>query len=288
MNTNHTNTDMKYNYMPVKEDILLSHRTTTTRNATFPYHKHDGYEIYLFLSGNIHSYIEQECYPLKRGDLVTFHPMEMHRVICLDEQPYERISINVKIPYVDKLSTSRTDLHCCFENRPLGKNNVANLSSQEISNFILLSHNLGNSLSSSTYGSDVLCNVYLSQLLLLVNQAFQNTIAQTRNIMPSMVSDTMHYIEAHLTEEITLKCLSAEFYTNGTYISRQFKKHTGLTLRDYILNKRISLAKLHLASGKSVTEACYLSGFTDYANFIRSFKKHTGITPGKYRSIKSI
>jgi AraC-like DNA-binding protein/mannose-6-phosphate isomerase-like protein (cupin superfamily) len=274
---------IKYDYAPVSEDILFSHRTTT-HNVTFPYHRHDGYEVYLFLSGNVHSYIEQECYPLKRGDLLTFHPQEMHRVVCLDEQPYERISINIQIPYVKKLSTSKTDLQACFEKRPLGKNNITHLSNQEINTFILLSHNLGDALQSSVYGSDVLCISYLSQLLLLVNQAFQKEPISAKNIMPSIIAETMSYIDEHLNEYISLEKLSSEFYTNGTYISRQFKKHTGLTLRAYLLDKRISLAKSYLASGKSVTEACYLSGFSDYANFIRSFKKQTGITPGKYYS----
>ncbi|MBQ3028199.1 MAG: AraC family transcriptional regulator, partial [Lachnospiraceae bacterium] len=42
-------------------------------------------------------------------------------------------------------------------------------------------------------------------------------------------------------------------------------------------------AKALLQEGASVTEACYRSGFNDYANFIRSFKKVTGVSPGKYR-----
>jgi AraC-like DNA-binding protein/mannose-6-phosphate isomerase-like protein (cupin superfamily) len=281
--TNIKKTAIKYDYAPVSEDILFSHRTTNY-NVTFPYHRHDGYEVYLFLSGNVHSYIEQECYPLKRGDLVTFHPKEMHRVVCLSEQPYERISINVKVPLVKKLSTSITDLRACFENRSLGKNNVTHLTNQEINSFILLSHKLRDALQAPAYGSDVLCNIYLSELLLLVNQAFQKTPVYTKNIMPTIIAETMSYIDEHLCEEISLDKLSSEFYTNGTYISRQFKKHTGLTLRDYILDKRISLARMQLASGKSVTEACYLSGFSDYANFIRSFKKQIGVTPGKYYS----
>ncbi len=270
-----------YNYVPVNEDILCSHKSTTI-SATFPYHKHDGYEVYLFLSGNIHCYTEQACYPLKRGDLVTFHPAEMHRVISLDEQLYERISINIKIPYAKKLSTSHTDLCACFESRPMGKNNITRLTNQEINTFILLSHQLGDALKSTTYGYDVLCNSYLAQLLLMVNQAFQKSPVHAKNIMPQIIIDTMSFIEEHLTEEITLDKLSSTFYANGTYISRQFKKHTGLTLRTYILDKRISLAKTLLASGKSVTEACYLSGFSDYANFIRSFKKQVGVSPGKY------
>ena len=33
---------------------------------------------------------------------------------------------------------------------------------------------------------------------------------------------------------------------------------------------------------KSVKEACFLSGFKDYANFLRTFKKYEGYTPGEF------
>ena len=39
----------------------------------------------------------------------------------------------------------------------------------------------------------------------------------------------------------------------------------------------------HLLHGVSVTDACYLSGINDYANFIRSFKQAIAVSPGKYR-----
>ncbi|MFD2879573.1 hypothetical protein ACFTAO_32220 [Paenibacillus rhizoplanae] len=36
-----------------------------------------------------------------------------------------------------------------------------------------------------------------------------------------------------------------------------------------------------------MSDTCYLSGFNDYANFIRTFKNITGIPPGKYGKIKT-
>jgi AraC-like DNA-binding protein len=63
--------------------------------------------------------------------------------------------------------------------------------------------------------------------------------------MPDLVRKTMDYIEAHLAQDITL-------------------------------------AKSYLCEGFSITEACYQSGFSDYANFIRSFTKTVGISPGRF------
>ena len=119
-------------------------------------------------------------------------------------------------------------------------------------------------------------------LFVLINQAFLTTGKQTSNIMPKLIRDLLRYIDANLSEPITLKTLEHEFYLNGTYIRRQFKKHTGLTLRNYLLERRISHARTLLDSDLSITEVCHRSGFSDYANFIRSFTKTVGISPGKY------
>jgi AraC-like DNA-binding protein len=100
--------------------------------------------------------------------------------------------------------------------------------------------------------------------------------------MPELVRKTMEYIEEHITQHITLGQLAEQFYMNSTSISRQFKKHTGLTLRSYILGRRIELAKTLLTDGMSITDVCFQSGFSDYANFIRSFTKIVGTSPGKY------
>ncbi|WP_244169688.1 MULTISPECIES: AraC family transcriptional regulator [Paenibacillus] len=50
----------------------------------------------------------------------------------------------------------------------------------------------------------------------------------------------------------------------------------------HVLDRRIALAKSCLSGGLSITEACYQSGFSDYANFIRSFTKTVGISPGRF------
>ncbi|MFD1907599.1 helix-turn-helix domain-containing protein [Paenibacillus rhizoplanae] len=141
---------------------------------------------------------------------------------------------------------------------------------------------LEKALSSAAYGADIIANSTLAQLLVLTNTVFHKTCFIPADIMPELVRRTMEYIDAHLGQTLTLEQLSSTFHLNSTYISRQFKQHTGLTLRSYILDRRISLAKACLREGLSLTEACYQSGFSDYANFIRSFTKVAGVSPGRY------
>lgn len=269
---------------PINKDVISFHPTSDGSDIRLlrPYHRHDAYEFYLFIRGDVNFYLEHSCYHLERGDLLVICPSEMHRCISKDTQTYERIGINIKSSAMMRLSSAKTDLQRCFDH-PADANKLIHLSEEQMGHYIELSDHLCRSLESTDFGQDILANSYLSQILVFVSGLLQNSSYFTPNIMPSVVYETMTYVKEHLSEKITLEQLSKRFYLDGTYISTQFKKHTGLSLRSYILDQRINLAKQLLSKGENVSEACYRSGFYDYANFIRSFTKCVGISPGKFR-----
>ena len=60
------------------------------------------------------------------------------------------------------------------------------------------------------------------------------------------------------------------------------KHATGISTKEYILKKRISLAMDLLINDMSVTEVSNRCGFNSYAHFIRTFTKIVGISPYKY------
>lgn len=271
----------KYHYESHQKEMICQHKKTIGYQ-TFPYHRHNGYEIYLFLQGNIHLYMEYNCYLLRTGDLILISPSTMHRIVSLDDQVYERITVNIKQSVFDRLSTSNTDLSACFS---WSENHLppVRLNEGQIIEFTTYANHLSDSLCSDGYGADVCANIWMSQILLLTNRCLETTPFPRQNIMPKLVKDVMLYIQQNLTENLSLNHISGEFYHNGSYISHLFKKHTGLSLRDYILDRRIEYAKQLLSSGSNVSEACYAAGFSDYSNFIRTFTKVAGISPGRYR-----
>lgn len=69
----------------------------------------------------------------------------------------------------------------------------------------------------------------------------------------------------------------------NAYAALHYRHHIGLPLRTYLLDRKINCAKKLLQQWEIVTEACYLSGSNDYANFIQSFKQSVGISPVKYK-----
>lgn len=297
-------TSVPYINYDIEQDFL-AYRDTSSILAAPTYHRHNACELYLFLNGNVNYYIENSCYNLIRGDLLVINQNELHRMVFLDDSPYDRVIINIKPSYLRCLSTPSTNLALCFDSHPAGYSNLLHLNETQLQEYLELASKLEtltgskppvgkNSVSESSrqktegsedslWGLDIMERSLVSQLLLLVNAVYRASSYHGENIMPELIVHTMDYIETHLTEQITLDQLAARFFLDGSYISRQFKKHTGLTLRAYLLDKRILLAKSKLEQGNTVTEAALASGFPDYANFIRSFTKVTGISPGKYK-----
>lgn len=267
-------------YEPITSDILCTHRRTTD-NPTYYYHRHNTYEIYLFLQGNIHFYQNHHCYELSAGDLVLLSPFHMHRVVSEENTIYERITINISSAMLKNLSTETTDLASCFLKDEEEICKPVSLPDEQLASFISYSNKLSEALSSDSYGADIRTRIYISQILLLINEC-QKNLSPAPNIMPQLVQNIMLYIQEHLEDEITLADLSSKFYVSKTQISRSFKRHTGLTLRTYILDQRIQKTKQLLKRGYTISEACFSSGFSDYSNFMRSFKKMTGLTPGQF------
>lgn len=265
----------------IHEGLLFRHLTTNySLNGTF--HRHEGYEIFLFLHGNVNCYVEQQCFHMECGDLLVIRPGQYHRPAMLDRSNYERVTLNFQDTLLQKLSTEKTDLSAIFHDPSKDKVCFIHLSEEQLQHALSLIAKTEHLLSAGEFGTDLLVQSCLTQLFVLINQAFRTAGKQTSNIMPKLIRDLLRYIDSNLSEPITLDSLEQEFYLNGTYISRQFKKHTGLTLRNYILERRISYARTLLTSDLSITEVCQQAGFSDYANFIRSFTKKVGISPGKY------
>lgn len=268
-------------YNPIFEDIFVRY-ADLAEGQPF-YHTHNVCEIYLLLKGEINYYINQKCFRLQAGTLLFIQPGEYHRCELVDPTVYERYVINISNKYLDLHSTVHTNLSDCFFNRPQGEPNITTLDERQIKDLLNLFESLLNLKTSKEYGQDILTISYLLQLLVKINLLFLNQkTMEIPDIMPPLVRETLEYIDEHLLEHITLQDLSAHLYHNSTYISRRFKKITGLSIQQYILRRKIYIAQSFLQEGKSVTESCALSGFSDYSNFSKVFKKVVGVSPKKY------
>lgn len=266
---------------------VMCYRKTTTPGVqtedSVPFHRHDGYEFYLFLDGSVNSYIGDSVFSPVRGDLIIMNPEQAHRAISLGPQTYERFIINLRKDKMDKFMGDGSELSESFEFSDPAAVKKIRLGAERIEEYCAVAEKLSTAVYLRKPCDDLLVDAYLTELLVLISRELEGNRGQDDSEnMPELVREVKDYIFRHLTEQITLDDLSAQFFFNGKYISAMFKRYTGMTLRSYILEQRLCLAKRLLREGSNVSEACYHSGFLDYTNFIRSFTRSVGMSPGKY------
>lgn len=88
-----------------------------------------------------------------------------------------------------------------------------------------------------------------------------------------------HFIETRYTESININELAALTNLTTAAFCRYFKKTTHCTFTDFLNQYRINQARKLLIQDKSVTDACYESGFENLSHFNRTFKKFAGENP---------
>lgn len=125
---------------------------------------------------------------------------------------------------------------------------------------------------------------------------------------PSILEDTLQVAEKHflnfhqkhpiqnVIEQVTLEILSQkgdckisdilkDYHYSERWIQVQFKKATGLTLKQFskIIQFRDSVDKVTYDSSlDSLTAIGYESGFNDQSHFIKSFRYFSGTTPSRF------
>ena len=92
------------------------------------------------------------------------------------------------------------------------------------------------------------------------------------------------YVDEHYLEKIELDQVAALCNLTKAAFCRYFKKATGQTFVSFLNQFRISQAKRLLLMGKSVSEACFESGFESLSYFTRTFKKVAGENPKVFKS----
>lgn len=115
---------------------------------------------------------------------------------------------------------------------------------------------------------------------------FTNRVAE--NKLPEGVSEDVfaciQFINNHTNDYIGIDDVAAHIGRSRAYVTAKFKRETGVTVNEYIVNQKLLEAKNLLRhSQKSLTEIAFYLCFSSQSYFQSLFKKKYGITPQKYR-----
>jgi AraC family transcriptional regulator len=96
------------------------------------------------------------------------------------------------------------------------------------------------------------------------------------------MTEVIDYIEAHIADDFNLNDVARIVCCNAYQFGRIFSYVIGISLAEYLRNRRLSLAALELQSGKvKVIDVALKYGYTSPESFARAFRDMHGVSPSQ-------
>lgn len=108
--------------------------------------------------------------------------------------------------------------------------------------------------------------------------------ADTGIMAPELFRRLEALIDARLGDDLMLADLASEVDLSAYHFSRMFKRTTGMSPHQFVLDRRIAKARDMLRnSGESLAEIAADCGFASQSHMTDVFRAKLGVTPGRYR-----
>lgn len=119
----------------------------------------------------------------------------------------------------------------------------------------------------------------------IIDEALPVTrVKATSPMLAPRLQRVMAFIDDNITLDLSVSTLAQVAGMSSFYFCRSFKQSTGITPHQYVLARRMELARhLLLREPMRLMQVAQKVGFTDQSQFTRVFRKIVGTTPSQFR-----
>ncbi|MDX8045749.1 AraC family transcriptional regulator [Gracilibacillus sp. S3-1-1] len=256
------------------------------------YHRHVGYEIVWLKEGEAMYMFEEKVYRLRKNAILLFKSSEFHRVSLKEGATYERIVVMFTEDFLPD-SHPIYQTFSSFLEQLSSPHFLLNLfvwqteKLQVITDNLLLEHRQQDS-----WKQKEAIELYLLELLLFICREVKNEhkdilyqkIEQHQNKKMAVHDRLIKEINDVWNTDWRLDNIAAKLHMSKYYVSHFFKEEFGVTIQEYILQRRVFEAnKLLSETDIPIHQIAEYVGFMSASSFNRRYKEKTGITPNQYR-----
>ena len=273
---------------PIK--IRYAHENITPDTYFDRLHKHSCCEICIPISGDMIHTANGKSYSLKRGDVFFCRPGDLHYGSCHAESLYERYALWIPRSIFSEL---RVDALAFLDFESLQNHNVFRIRKARRDIFFSMLEALKPSLMSGNSANKLALYGKVAEILAFLSSEAKAYVKEyaadiERSAPPALVNRAMLCIRDNFAHLNGVNEIAEKLHINRDHLSRLFKKHTEMTIHEYLLNVRIHESKMMLLKGCGVTETAFSCGFNSTSYFIKVFFEHTGKTPNEFKKSRAL
>ncbi len=244
-------------------------------------HYHNCHQLIFVKKGAVSVTVGGREYLAEDGTLIILSRFEEHS-IKLKSEFYERYYINISSESSEALRDNKI-LSSVLVNRPESFENMVNLAHcPEV--FEKLFDNMEKEYREKNIMHKDALDLMLRMILINLYRIYPSFFLESTGENTSLIYKIQKDIENNFKDDLSLDEISDKYHISKFHLARMFKRVTGYSPIDYLINCRLSEAKKYLYTTtlpiKQIIDIC---GFSDESNFSRMFKKKTGFTPSEYR-----
>lgn len=254
----------------------------------FQHHSHICFEITVVDYGSGVYTTNKNNFTMSPGDIFVFSSNEYHCITEVGNKGLKLTNLHFEPRYLwgnYSDSFSEANMNLCFSHSDNFENKIPTEKASGIFCYVeQIKNELQNQKTEYQLQVKSLLNLLLIKLIREFNYSDKENSINTLQF--KNIQHILNFIDEHFTEKLSLDELAEKAGMSPNYFSSFFKKTNGITLWDYINNKRINMAVQLLrenGSGKNILEIATLCGFNNTTHFNKMFKRITGMTPTKYR-----
>ena len=273
-------------------EIVTIHYYEFDNSFVFKGEQHDFWEMVYVDSGAVEIQRGEETVILKQGDILFHEPNEFHAIRSHNSSP--NIFVISFVCHSPAMNSFKR-LHALL-NKTL-KPFISSIIIEAESTYVIPKNDVTlkrlTAKADAPLGGEQLIKTYLEQFLIILMRSLSEkkeiSFFPSRESMEThIISEIKKYLEANVTNRITIQDVCAHFGYSKTNLSVLFKSQCNTTIIKYYNRKKIEYAKKRIRENRyNITQISDMLGFDNPQYFARTFKRVTGMTPTEFiRSLR--